>query len=134
MQKRLPSVRADPPGRRVTRRLDVGLGPDTAATQPGGVALRPPRWVIWLECFATGKRGMLFPTFLPRFRLAFREIPGTIPPCAGTADWRVIPMAAGSRARPGEVASPAAVSRGVTLGVTARLPDATGSLKLIARC
>jgi hypothetical protein len=65
------------------------------------------------------------PAFLARFSVAFREIPGTIPPCAGTADWRAIRMPARPRARLGEAASAAAVSRGGTLGVTTRLPNAT---------
>ena len=56
-----------------------------------------------------------------RFRLPFRR-------ASGRATGRVIPMPARSRARPGEAASPAAASRGGTLGVTARLPDATGLL------
>jgi len=53
-----------------------------------------------LAVFATGKRSnAILPTLLPRFRLAFREIPGTIPLCVLPGDWRVIPM-------PGSVAGP----------------------------
>jgi hypothetical protein len=86
-----------------------------------------------LSCWtgiATGKRSnAVSPTLPTRFRLAFREIPGTIPPCAGTADRRVIGMPARVRvrasARLGEAASPAVASHGGTLGVTAMLPNAT---------
>jgi hypothetical protein len=137
-------------GRRVTRRLDVRFGPDTARPSPRrrpcGNAMRPLFQCVltyWNPGFtASGTTGYLaWPVLLPgsaatvffrrsfrvsgllsgRFRVPFRRTPGTV-------DWRVIPMAARSRARPGEVANPAAVSRGTTLGVTARLPDATDSL------
>ena len=56
-----------------------------------------------------------------RFRVPFRHRSGR----ATGASFR---CQARSRARPGEVASPAVASRGGTLGVTARLPDATDSL------
>jgi hypothetical protein len=56
-----------------------------------------------------------------RFRVPFRRASGW----ATGASFR---CAARSQARPGEAASPAAASRGGTLGVTARLPDATDSL------
>jgi len=47
-----------------------------------------------LAVIAVGKRGnAILPTFLLRFRLAFREIPGTIPLCVCPGDWRVIPDA-----------------------------------------
>jgi hypothetical protein len=82
-----------------------------------------------LAVFVPGKRGnAVSPTFIARFRLAFRKIPCTIPPCARTTDWRVIRMPARSRAGPGGGASPAAVSRRGTLGVTARLPNAANLL------
>jgi hypothetical protein len=56
-----------------------------------------------------------------RFRVPFRRRSGR----ATGASFR---CQARSRARPGEVASPAAASSGGTLTVTARLPDATDSL------
>ena len=56
-----------------------------------------------------------------RFRVPFRRRPGR----ATSASFR---CQVRSPARPGEVASPAVVSRGGTLGVTARLPEATGLL------
>jgi hypothetical protein len=56
-----------------------------------------------------------------RFRVPFRRASGR----ATGASFR---CQARSWARPGEVASPAVASRGGTLGVTAKLPDATDSL------
>ncbi len=137
-------------GLRVTRRLDVRFGPDTVASQPDGVALRqrnetlvPVRsnalesrfhasgaTVISLgSSWVPGWRGnAVLLAFLPHFKLAFRGIPGTIPPRAGTADRRVIPMPARSQARLGEAARPAAALRIGTLGVIRWLPNATDSL------
>jgi hypothetical protein len=43
--------------------------------------------VIRLGFFARGSAALpILPTFLARFSVAFQEIPGTIPPRAGTAD------------------------------------------------
>jgi hypothetical protein len=109
-------------GRRVTRRLDVRFGPDTAATQPETSPLRQrnetlipvrsnalePRFhgvrhdgLSGLAGFAAGTRGnaicrrsfRVSGLLSGRFQVPFRRAPGT-------ADWRVIPMAARSRARP----------------------------------
>ena len=82
-----------------------------------------------LAVIATGKRGnaicrrslRVLGLLSRRFQVPFRR-------ASGRATGRVIPMPARSRARPGEAASPAAASRGGTLGVTARLPEATGLL------
>src|SRR6266487_6986916 len=81
-----------------------------------------PAW----PSFTAGKRGNAdSPTFFPRFSIAFRVISGTISPCAGRGDRRVIGCRRGRGLRPGEAASPAAASRGETLAVTVRLPNAT---------
>ena len=82
-----------------------------------------------LAVIATGKRGnticrrslRVLGLLSGRFRVPFR--------CASVrATGASFPMPARSRARPGEAASPAAASRGGTLNVTARLPEATGLL------
>ena len=139
-------------GRRVARRLDARFGPDSVAAsavrrrRPSAQrnetlvpvrsnalesrfhGVRHDGYLAWPSLLPGSAAMPIQPTFLPRFRLAFREIPGTIPPCAGTGDRRVIGCQARSRARPGEAASPAAAPRRGTLGSDRWLPNATDSI------